>query len=146
MRVYPVNNINVYNIKSKFRNFHLKQNQSNIMLTNNGFYKNIKEDLYLFKFNFKEKSKIMENYIGNNTFILTPDKWVKIDKRYRLPMIHKVIELTTLTYTIRKDAPVKFVCEYQDGNINDYYFIVPEDFEMDLLVKEDICSFLTNLD
>lgn len=146
MRVYPVHSINIYNIKTKLKNFHLKQNKSKIALTDSGLYKNIKEELYLFKFNFKEKSKIIENYIDNNPFVLTPNKWIKIDKRYRLPIIHKVIELETLTYTIRKDAPVKFVCEYQDNNINDYYFIVPEDFEMDLLVKEDICSFLSKLD
>ena len=146
MRVYPTNELNIYNIKNKFKKLQLKQSKSKLMLTNNGFYKNIKGDLYLFKFNFKEKSKIIENYIDNNPFVLTPNKWIKIDKRYRLPIIHKVIELETLTYTIRKDAPVKFVCEYQDDNINDYYFIVPEDFEMDLLVKEDICSFLSKLD
>lgn len=146
MRVYPVSKINIYNIKTKFKNFNIKQNKSNIMLTDNGFYKNIKDELYLFKFNFKEKTKILENYIENKSFILTHDKWIKIDKRYRLPTIHKIIKLETLTYTIRKDAPVKFVCEYKDGEINDFYFLIPEDFEMDLLVKEDICSFLTKLD
>ena len=146
MRVYPVSNINTYNVKSKLKKFILKENRSNMMLTDNGFYKNIKGELYLFKYNFKEKSKILENYIKNKNFILTPEKWIKIDKRFRLPIIHKIINLYTLTYTIRKDAPVKFICEYQDGNLNDYYFIIPENFEMDLLVKEDICSFLNDLD
>ena len=146
MRIYPANNINIYNIKSKYKNFYLKKNKSKIMLTENGFYKNIKGELYLFKFNFKEKTNILENYIDNKTFILTPDKWIKIDKRFRLPITHTIIEYDTFTYTIRKDAPVKFVIEYQNDELNDYYFIVPEDFEMDPLIKEDVCSFLTNLD
>ena len=146
MRVYPISNVNTYNVKSKLKKFILKENNTNVMLTDNGFYKNIKGELYLFKYNFKEKSKILENYIKNKNFILTPEKWIKIDKRFRLPIIHKIIKLSTLTYTIRKDAPVKFVCEYRNGNLNDYYFIVPENFEMDFLVKEDICSFLNDLD
>ena len=146
MRVYPVSNINIYNIKSKYKNFYLKENKSKIMLTENGFYKNIKGELYLFKFNFKQKTNILKNYINNETFILTPDKWIKIDKRFKLPVNHTIIESNTLTYTIRKDAPVKFIIEYQNENLNDYYFIVPDHFEMDPLIKEDICSFLTNLD
>lgn len=146
MRLYPISELNIYNIKTKFKKFHLKQNKCKIMLTDNGFYKNIKGELYLYKFNFKEKTKILENYIQNKSFILTHDKWIKIEKKYRLPLIHKIMDLDTLTYTIRKDAPVKFVCEYKEGYINDFYFLIPEGFEMDILVKEDICSFLTNLD
>ena len=146
MRVYPINELNIYDIKTKFKKLHLKQSKSNLMLTNNGFYKNIKGDLYLFKFNFKEKTKNLENYVKNKSFILTPNKWLKIDKKYRLPLVHKIIQLETLTYTLRKDAPVKFVCEYKNGEVNDFYFTIPEGFEMDILVKEDICSFLTKLD
>jgi hypothetical protein len=146
MRFYPISKINIYNLKSKLKKIHFKQNTCKIMLTDNGFYKNIKGDLFLYKFNFKEKTKIIENYIGDKSFILTHDTWLKIDKRYKLPIVNKIIELKTLTYTMRKDAPVKFVCEYIDSEIRDFYFVIPEDFEMDILVKEDICSFLTNLD
>ena len=145
MRVYPIDDINIYNFKIKYSKYNLKNDISKIMLTDNGFFKNIKNELYLHKFNFKQKSQILKNYINKNDFILTHDKWIKIDKRYRLPTVHKIIDSNILTYTIRKNAPVKFVFEYVEGELNDYYFIIPDDYEMDLHVKEDICSFLTKL-
>jgi hypothetical protein len=145
MRVYPSHDINIYNFKIKYNKYILKKDKSKIMLTDNGFLKNINNELYLYKFNFKQKSKILKNYINKNNFILTPDKWIKIDKTYQLPVVHKIIDSNILTYTIRKNAPVKFVFEYVGDKLNDYYFIVPEDYEMDLHVKEDICSFLTKL-
>lgn len=146
MRVYPVNTINTYNIKNKLKHFILKEKTTKMMLTDNGFFMNIRNELHIFKFNFKEKSNILENYINNKDFILTHDKWIKIDKRYKLPIAHKIVDSNILRFTIRKDAPVEFICEYIDGDLRDYYFTIPENYEMDPLIKEDICSFLTKLD
>jgi len=146
MRLYPTSNINLYNVKSKLSNCILKELNNKIMLTNNGMYKYYKNELYLYKFNFKEKTKILDNYFKNYNLILTPDKWIKIDKSYNLPITHEILDVTTLTFTLRKNAPVKFVCEYINNEINDYFFIIPENFEMDPHIKEDICSFLNKLD
>ena len=65
MRVYPIDDINIYNFKIKYSKYNLKNDISKIMLTDNGFFKNIKNELYLHKFNFKQKSQILKNYINN---------------------------------------------------------------------------------
>tara|TARA_Y100000816_G_C25761303_1_gene399924 strand:- start:14 stop:454 length:441 start_codon:yes stop_codon:yes gene_type:complete len=146
MRLYSENDLNLYNIKQKLKQFKLNKNESNIMLTNNGLYKYVHGDLFLFKLYFKEKSKYCYDYIDNKNFIITPNKWVKVEQRYQLPVEHHIFEQTILSYSSRDKSPVKFICEYINNELNDYYFIIPDDSEMDPLVKEDICSFLAKLD
>ena len=145
MRIYPQHSFTLYNVKEQLKTYHLIEKTVNIMLTENGFYQANKDDIFIYKFNFKEKDLILENYIQNDTFILTPEKWLKIEPRYQLPFVHEKMVIKKLIFSPRKRSPVKFLCEIRDGVIIDYYFTISEYDHNDPLIKEDICSFLNKL-
>lgn len=145
MRLYPQYSLKIYNIKEQLKSFYLTEQENSIMLTNNGFFQEIKNDIFIFKFNFKEKDQILNNYINNKNFILTPEKWLKIEERLQLPFLHKKITIKKLIFSPRKGSPVKFLCEIKENEVYDYYFTIPENEELDPLIKEDICSFLNKL-
>jgi hypothetical protein len=144
MRLYPKDSLNLHGLDEKMEGYKFSKSKDTLMLTRSGIYKNINDSLYIYKFNFKEKDKYIKNYIENYDFILTPNKWIKIEERYQMPTVYHVMNTTKMKYLPREKAPVAFICEFLDGELRDYYFEIKEDAE-DLLIKEDVCSFLSRL-
>ena len=108
-------------------------------------FKYTDDTLMVCKINQMDKGNIsIKKYIKDMDFIITPNKWGKVDKRYRLPFVNEIIEVKTLVFSPRKGSKFKFVVEKANNGITDYYFKSPEKHDNHSL-KEDIGSFLDKL-
>lgn len=145
MRLYPLFKYDLYDFETKLKGLHKRINNETIMLTDNGMLKNIKGQMFIYKFNFKEKITMLKKYLDNKDYILTYDKWLKVEERYNMPFKHKIINIKKIIFETHKNSQVKFVFEIKDNKIHDYYFTFPENEENDPLIKEEINTFLERI-
>jgi hypothetical protein len=145
MRYYPTRKIDTTNIFSKLNDLHCVTKKEKIMLTQYGVFKYDKNQLMQAKLNLTEKGNMsIRKYINDFDFVITPEKWGKTEKAYKLPFVNQIIEMTTSTFILREKSSLKFIIEKNGKEINDYYFVSPENSDNHSL-KEDIGSFLEKL-
>ena len=116
-----------------------------LLLTNQGFYKYVGEDLYKYKISMDERKDIVcKKYLQNIDFIINRTQWIKKSKEYRLPTESVVVYLERHVFLLSPKSNTTFVIEILEGNIIDYYFTSKENLDHHSL-KEDIGSFLSLL-
>lgn len=145
MRYYPAKKVNTNNIQSKLNMYTCFETNEKLLLTQYGMFKYTDDTLMVCKINQMDKGNTsIKKYIKDMDFIITPNKWGKVDKRYRLPFVNEIIEVKTLVFSPRKGSKFKFVVEKTNNGVTDYYFKSPEKYDNHSL-KEDIGSFLDKL-
>ena len=116
-----------------------------LLLTSQGFYKYVGEDLYKYKISMDERKDIVcKKYLQYIDFIINRTQWIKKSKEYRLPTESVVVYLERHVFLLSPKSNTTFVIEILEGNIIDYYFTSKENLDHHSL-KEDIGSFLSLL-
>lgn len=87
--------------------------------------------------------KNIENYKINN-ILCKIDNSIIIDEceYYQIPFIHKYIKIEKNYYSLRKNAIVELVLEFNKNKIHDFYFNIKN---INDNINEDILTFLFNL-
>ena len=149
MRYYIDIDLNVKNtIEILTKKMKFEKKKEDILLTNDGLYKYIKNDLYCFKINNNNNESVINNYISNINIIKTDNLWKKIFLSNQLPYEHFKMGITTYTFFPYDKKVFKFIIEIYENDKIDYYFETNEDDEKSFFFKESISSFLkenTNL-
>jgi len=145
MRYYPVGTLYPDQAIQRLRKFHCVSKEETCILTLNGLFKYVKDDLVVFKYNLNNtKSLCLEDYVQGISVIVTPHKWRRIEVRYHLPYVHQKIVMKTYTFSLNQKSKLKFIIEKLENGSIDYYFTSPEEHSSHSL-KEDIGSFLALL-
>jgi hypothetical protein len=143
-------NLTTTNTKNKLDDFLQKKTLEQILLTKEGLYKYVKDQLFKFnldlsKINNTHAEKKEQILFGNNTYVFpTSYAWKKYDEMYSFPKIHSKINIETAFFKLNKKSNHTFVIEYINNTLNDFYFLSPESLDNHSL-KEDINSFLAIL-
>lgn len=149
------NNLTKANTKNKLNQYLQKTISENILLTKEGMYKYIKHQLFKFKIDLhkindlekkKQYKKTSSKFLfGENTFIFpTSFQWKKHEEMYSFPKIHSKINTKTNFYKLNKKSHHRFVVEFINNKLSDFYFLSEENLDNHSL-KEDINSFLAIL-
>ena len=163
MRYYLSGYININSTIEKLKPLKIKELQENILLTNFGLMKYVKNNLFIFKLNNciignentldvekentldieykieKENEKIYNKY--KSELIETHDMWVKSNEvRHQLHYNSYKLNVKRITYAFSKKSNVCFVIELYDNSKIDYYFQISN--TDDIFYKNDICSIL----
>tara|TARA_B100001057_G_C22845507_1_gene948880 strand:+ start:389 stop:892 length:504 start_codon:yes stop_codon:yes gene_type:complete len=166
MRYYLSGYININSTIEKLKPFKIKELQENILLTNFGLMKYVKNNLFIFKLNNcnigkeksldiekentleieykieKENEKIYNKY--KSQLVETEDPWVKSNEsRHQLLYNSYKLNVKRIVYAFSKNSNVCFVIELYDNSKIDYYFQVSN--VGDIFYKNDICSILKNI-
>jgi len=143
MRYYIDIDLNVKNtIEILTKKMKFEKKKEHILLTNDGLYKYIKNDLYCFKINNNNNESIINNYISNINIIKTDNLWKKIFLSNQLPFEHFKMSITTYTFFPYDKKEFKFIIELYENDKIDYYFETNENDEKSFFLKESISSFL----
>jgi len=138
MRYYLKENKNK-NIKQKLIEYKNEILKEKWILTYEGLFKNINDDLFKFKIKFNNHSNKQ-----NESLILSNFDWMKFNKSYNIPIIHKIIDVDIIKYKLHRKSSTIFVIELVNNEINDYYFLSNKNID-DYSFNEDINSFLSIL-
>tara|TARA_B100000795_G_C22715874_1_gene405433 strand:- start:438 stop:854 length:417 start_codon:yes stop_codon:yes gene_type:complete len=136
MSKYYIENININNILERKKQFNLYY--ETLILTENGFIKVVKDKYvnYILKKNMD--IEVIENFLDNSDLFIDKSSFIKDKIINCIPINHKKINLEFHNYKIGK---IKFVIEYIDKRIKDYYFISETNLDIDNIQKE-IVRFL----
>ena len=131
-------------IKEKLKSYLTQTIQEQQILTQEGLFKYIKNQLFKFKLTLKEN--IDENsascIINKSTILLSNFQWEKYDDMYNIPVIHNIINIKIDKYKLHPKSSTIFFIETVNGDINDYYFDSRENID-NYFLQEDINSFLS---
>lgn len=127
------------NIKHKLVSYKKEINKEKWILTHEGLYKNVNNDLLKFKVKFN-------NYpIQQNKFLISSNfDWMKTDISYNIPILHKIIDIDIIKYKLHPKSNTTFIIEQINSELSDYYFIGNKDID-NYSFNEDINSFLSIL-
>jgi hypothetical protein len=128
------------NILYLYKNYLLNTKEEQWILTGEGLYKYINDQLHKFKLRISEhNTNNSESNIKSSNL-----KWKKINSVYKIPIKHAIIKIKIQQYKLHPKSNTSFIIELIDDKIHDYYFESDEDIENHSL-KEDINSFLSLL-
>ncbi len=143
MRYYLNTELDIKNtIEVLTKTIKFEKKKEDILLTNNGLYKYIKNNLYCFKINTNDNETVINNYINNINIIKTDNLWKKIFISNQLPYEHFKMGITTYIFFPYDKKEFKFIIELYQNDKVDYYFETNEDDEKSFFLKENISSFL----
>jgi len=127
----------------KINNLLVSENSEKTLLCFDGEYKYINNKWYKFKINTVSNSDKLEKLNGTNIFCSQIYK-SKSEITNRLPCENNYQLYKKQIYKINPNSKNKFIVEFIDGCIRDYYFESRELFSNKSL-QEDMSSFLSLL-
>ena len=139
---YYIDIKNMRNINKLLPYNSYKKNEKQI-LTKDGMFKYVNEELYKFKLNIY-KHQLQETNIAKSFITPSHFQWKKYDNAYNLPTIHCIINVNIAEYKLNNKSRTKFIVETVDDVLNDYYFESGETIDNHSLL-EDINTFLSML-
>jgi len=139
MKKYYLDDIDIYKIK----NYNFDVSDENIIITNDGLIKIIKDEYFLFSF-INKSPKIIENFHKNNNLYIDNSYFKKIQQIYQIPIEHKFLNITFHKYNIDQKNKIYFVKEILNKNVIDYYFQCDSKINIDT-IQNCIFTFLTRL-
>jgi len=115
------------------------------ILTTNGLYKIIDDDIVQFKI-ISKKSNIIQNFYKKFTLIEENIYEKKIGIVSYIPFENETIEITKIKYSLQERSEHFLVLELINNRIKDLYFLSSKDIgEENLFFKNDLCLFLNSL-
>jgi len=144
MRYYPCRELSLDNIRKQLDHMTLEVRDETWLLSQNGYYKYVKDKLMIYKLNLYNNDHKLEKYVKDIDFIVSNNTWKKIEERYNIPPLSIKIKAKVYIFSPNSRSTFRFIVERYDTGKIDYYFTSPESFENHSL-KEDICSFLIAL-
>lgn len=108
---------------------------SNIILSNKGFYTFSKNTLYKFKIQY-EKLDENDSYLDFN------ESYIK-DVVYQLPYEHKQINIEKHTYVINEQTSI--ILEYYKGVLNDFYISSKLKLNLNNYIFNEEMSYIKNM-
>lgn len=130
---------NTKSFKIKLKPYLIQIIKEKQILTQEGIYKYLKNQLFKFKLVLCNKNcePPVKKVIQSSNF-----QWVKYDNVYNIPVLHTIIDIDIEKYKLNPKSSTTFIIEKMDGMINDYYFESNEQLDNHSF-KEDINSFLS---
>lgn len=116
----------------------------NILLTNEGMYRYDNDKLICCKLDNSEPI-IIKNFINDYTLIKMNEPWKNSIPKFQIPYDNYKLHLTKYTFLPFDKKDFKFIIELYDSDKIDYYFDTYETDENSFFLKENIGSFLKNL-
>jgi len=115
------------------------------ILTPNGLYKIIDDDIIQFKL-VSKKSNFIENFYKNFTLIEENIYEKKIGPVSYIPYENETIEITKIKYSLQERSEHFLVLELINNRIKDLYFLSNKGIgEENLFFKNDLSSFMNSL-
>ena len=133
---YYLRDANIKIIKHKLIPYRKEIKKEKWILSNEGFYKYFKGDLWKFKIKFNDNPIIKNDILISSNF-----HWNKNNKSYNIPILHEIVDVEIIKYKLHPKSSTVFIIEQLNDKINDYYFISNKNID-DYSLKEDINSFL----
>ena len=122
-----------------------KKNTEQQILTPNGLYKIIDDDIIQFKI-VSKKSNIIENFYKNFTLIEENVYEKKIGPVSYIPYENETIEIIKIKYSLQERSEHFLVLELINNRIKDLYFLSNKGIgEENLFFKNDLNSFMNSL-
>jgi hypothetical protein len=104
----------------------------NLILTDSGFIKIIKDNYVNFIFKKNVNNQIINDFLDNSNLYIQKNSFIKDSVVNCIPMNHKKIELEIHKYKFEK---INFVIEYINNKIKDYYFISDKNLDITNIQK-----------
>lgn len=139
MRYY----ININNLShTKHSIYEKKKNETdeNWILTNEGLYKYVKNNLFKYKLDLTIEDT-PEKY---GDIMVRNMSWKKYSEEWNIPLSHDIVKIKKVKYKVHEKSSTAFIIEYMENEIHDYYFESVENID-NYSLKEDINSFLSML-
>ena len=137
MDKYYIENININKILDSNKSYNVYI--ENLILTESGFIKIIKDNYVNFILRKNIDIKIIEDFLDNSRLYIQKSAFIKDNIINCIPINHKKIKLEFRNYNFGK---IRFVIEYINSKIKDYYFI--SDKNLDIInIQKDILRFLS---
>lgn len=137
---------NIPNIISNLNEkYFTKKTTEQQILTTNGLYKIIDDDIVQFKY-ISKKSNIVQNFYKKFTLIEENIYEKKIGPVSYIPIENETIEITKIKYSLQERSEHYLVLELINNRIKDLYFLSNKGIgEENLFFKNDLSSFLNSL-
>jgi hypothetical protein len=128
--------------QTKHSIYEKKKNETdeNWILTNEGFYKYTKNNLFKYKLDLTNEDT-PEKY---GDIMVRNISWKKHSEEWNIPLSHDIVKIKKVEYKLYNKSSTSFIIEYMENEINDYYFESVENID-NYSLKEDINSFLSML-
>jgi len=137
MDKYYVENITINNIIDSNKSFSVYI--ENLILTESGFIKIIKDNYVNFILRKNVNIQVIEEFLNNSNLYIQKSPFVKDNIVNCIPVNHKKITLKIHKYKFEK---INFVVEYIDNKIRDYYFTADKNLDI-TNIQKNIIRFLT---
>ena len=149
MKIYfPSIHISKIN-KDYIKKYLVKEEKKHFLLSCEGFILVQREKMY--RIHTSDYPLINEK-IDNFEIIINRNKWIKEEEWLQIYPDAIEEHIDVVTYHLRKDATVEFIIERQKNKINDFYFLIKSNDDVEIpninnniSIKEDIISFLSEL-
>ena len=137
MDKYYVDNININNIIESNKSFSVYI--ENLILTESGFIKIIKDNYVNFILKKNINTQVIEEFLNNSNLYIQKSPFIKDNIVNCIPVNHKKITLKIHKYKFDK---INFNIEYIDDKIKDYYFTADKNLDI-VNIQKSIIRFLT---
>ena len=117
-----------------------KEVDENWILTNEGLYKYVKNNLFKYKLDLTIEDT-PEKY---GDIMVRNMHWKKYSEEWNIPLSHDIVKIKKVEYKLHEKSLTSFIIEYLENKIHDYYFESRENID-NYSLKEDINSFLSML-
>jgi hypothetical protein len=116
---------------------YLNSTQEQRILTHEGLYKYIGDELHKLKLRIPTDESTIEDPLIRSSDI----KWTQFNINYNIPVDHKIINMKISTCKLHPQSTTTFIIEEYNNAVNDFYF--ESDKALDnYSLREDINSFL----
>ena len=136
---YYIKELDEFNIKKLILE---KENTIYKILTGDCLIKEHNGKLYKYEIHDNNADIRVDNFIKNYTLLGTDFYEKKLDQIFHIPFDHHLLNIKQYVYSLK--GGTKFMVEYQDGKMIDFYFKSSEHCT-NFSLKEDIYSFLSIL-
>tara|TARA_A100001011_G_C14251513_1_gene818118 strand:- start:1300 stop:1713 length:414 start_codon:yes stop_codon:yes gene_type:complete len=137
MNKYYVENISINNIINSNKSFSIYI--ENLILTESGFIKIIKDNYVNFILKKNVNTQVIEDFLDNSNLYIQKSPFIKDNIVNCIPVNHKKIKLIIHKYKFGK---INFVIEYIDNKIRDYYFTADKNLDI-TNIQKNIIRFIT---
>jgi len=126
------------------KNLYKEIENNKIILSSDGEYRIINNNLYKYCIGKDKKDEIFPNYLEKYTLLASGSEFIRRELSSHIPYEHIIQEIQLHKYKLHPKSQTIFIIEKRDNKIIDFYFESPHE-ALDPSLKEDITSLLSYL-
>ena len=126
------------------KNLYKEIENNKIILSSDGEYRIINNNLYKYYIGKNKKDKTFPNYLEKYTLLASGGEFIRRKRSSQIPYEHIIKDIQLHKYKLHPKSQTIFIIEKCDNKIIDFYFESPHEAR-DPSLKEDITSLLSYL-